>query len=160
MGTQAYGAGLAMQSAVRKGVDMYLVKLDASMTFDPMARLRSPGDVLVGDYLQPNAISLAQLARRSGIPASMLKQIALGRRRITAEFAFRLSCVMQPTAAYWLVLQARYDLATLDAARSSRRAMRHKIPSTAEAVAASGRDAMAHDNAKAVVDSPGLPRSR
>lgn len=49
---------------------------------------------------------------------------------------------------------------SLHAACGSRRAMRDKIPSIAEAVAASGRNALAHDNAKAVVDSTGLPRSR
>lgn len=90
---------------------MPLIKLDSRMDFDPSVRLRSPGDILLNDYLRPNAITLSQLARRTGIPVTMLKQIAKGRRRITAEFALRLSCVMDPTAPYWLVLQARYDLA-------------------------------------------------
>ncbi len=100
---------------------MCLIKLDPRMDFDPSMRLRSPGDVLSNDHLKPGAISLAQLARRSGIPIPMLKQIVLARRRITAEFAIRLACVLNPTAAYWLVLQARYDLAMVGVAKEGRR---------------------------------------
>ncbi|MBV8158393.1 MAG: HigA family addiction module antidote protein, partial [Dyella sp.] len=56
-------------------------------------------------------IPLARLARRTGISLTTLRQIVLGHRRINAEYAVRLSCVVDPTPAYWLVLQARYDLA-------------------------------------------------
>ncbi|WP_114241878.1 HigA family addiction module antitoxin [Dyella sp. C9] len=90
---------------------MCLIKLDPLMDFDPSMVLRSPGEVLLADYLQPCAMPLARFARRSGISLVMLRQITLGRRRIDAEHALRLSLVMEPTAAYWLLLQARYDLA-------------------------------------------------
>jgi addiction module HigA family antidote len=88
---------------------MCLIKLDPLMNFES-ALLRSPGEVLLNDYLRPRTMPLARLARRTGIHVSTLRQITRGERRINVEFALRLSCVLEPTAVYWLVLQARYDL--------------------------------------------------
>lgn len=100
---------------------MYLIKLDPLMDFDPSGPLRSPGDILLNDHLRPRTMTLAWLARRTGISVSTLRQITRGERRINAEFAPRLSNVMDPTPAYWLVLQARYDLATVGSRRDGRR---------------------------------------
>jgi addiction module HigA family antidote len=96
---------------------MYLIHLDPLMDFDASMALRSPGEVLLSDYLQPAAMPLARLARRTGIPLIILRQITLGNRRVTAEYALRLACATVPTPAYWLLLQARYDLATASAPR-------------------------------------------
>lgn len=90
---------------------MCLIKLEPSMEFDAPEPLRSPGDVLLNDHLKARTMSIAWLARRTGISVSTLRQITRGERRISARFAMRLACVMGPTPAYWLVLQARYDLA-------------------------------------------------
>ncbi|WP_201315237.1 HigA family addiction module antitoxin [Dyella sp. EPa41] len=100
---------------------MHLIQLDPLMDFDSSVLLRSPGDVLLNDHLRRPTLSLAWLARRTGISSSTLRQITQGKRRINAEFALRLACVMEPTPAYWLVLQARYDLAMKRAAQESRR---------------------------------------
>jgi len=100
---------------------MCLIKLDSLMDFDPSMLLRSPGEVLLSDFLQPNAIPLARFARRTGVSLTTLRQITLGRRRINAEYALRLACVTDPTPAYWLLLQARYDLATVSVMREARR---------------------------------------
>lgn len=56
-------------------------------------------------------MTMSWLSGRTGISLSSLRLITRGERRIHAEFAVRLCCVMDPTLAYWLVLQARYDLA-------------------------------------------------
>jgi len=89
---------------------MCLIKLDPLMDFNSSELLRSPGDVLLNDHLRARTMSLAWLARRTGISVSTLRQITRSERRINAEFALRLASVMDPTPAYWLVLQARYDL--------------------------------------------------
>lgn len=99
---------------------MCLIKIDPLMDFDPSVLLRSPGEVLLDDYLEPSAMPLARFARRTGIPMIMLRQISLGARHIDAEQALRLSIVLEPTAAYWLLLQARYDLALVSALREGR----------------------------------------
>lgn len=101
---------------------MFLIKLDPLMDFDSSELLRSPGDVLLNDHIRPRAMTLSWLARRTGISLSMLRQIIRGERRINAEFALRLACVINPTPAYWLVLQARHDLANVSEARAGRQA--------------------------------------
>jgi addiction module HigA family antidote len=90
---------------------MNLIKIEPLMDFDRSTPLRCPGEVLLTDYLQPGAMPLARFARRTGIPMTILRQITRGTRRIDAEQALRLSISMEPTPAYWLLLQARYDLA-------------------------------------------------
>lgn len=63
---------------------MCLIKIDPLMDFDPSMLLRSPGEVLLTDYLQPYAIPLVRFARRTGISLTRLRQITLGDRRINA----------------------------------------------------------------------------
>ena len=99
---------------------MCLIKIDPLMDFDSCELLRSPGEVLLNDHLRPRTMTLSWLARRTGISLSTLRQITRAERRISAEFALRLATVMDPTPAYWLVLQARYDLAILGASRRKR----------------------------------------
>jgi len=77
----------------------------------PSLRLRSPGEVLLHDYMRPEAINPAQLARRTGIQARHIKEFLVGSRRVTPRHAIRLAAVLPTSALYWLVLQARYDLA-------------------------------------------------
>jgi len=90
---------------------MNLIHIDPLMDFDPSMLLRCPGEVLLNEHIRPRAIPLARLARRTGMSLTTLRQITLGHRRINAEYALRLSCVFDPTPVYWLVMQARYDLA-------------------------------------------------
>jgi addiction module HigA family antidote len=101
---------------------MCLIKIDPLMDFDPSELLRSPGEVLLTNHLQPRAIPLARFARRTGISLTSLRQITLGNRRINAEYALRLSLVTDSTPVYWLLLQARFDLAKVSAVREGRRA--------------------------------------
>ncbi|WP_114239929.1 HigA family addiction module antitoxin [Dyella sp. C9] len=100
---------------------MSLIQLDPLMDFDSSMSVRSPGEVLLHDFLEPSAMPVAQLARRTGIPLPLLRKIILGQGRISAEFALRLSHVLESTPVYWLQLQARYDLATVAAGRGARR---------------------------------------
>jgi len=90
---------------------MELIKLTPHVGVDPTLRLRSPGEVLWEDYMRPEAINPAQLARRTGIQAGHIKELLAGSRRVTHRHAMRLAAVLPTSALYWLVLQARYDLA-------------------------------------------------
>ncbi|WP_114240588.1 HigA family addiction module antitoxin [Dyella sp. C9] len=89
---------------------MELIKLSPDLGVDPSLRLRSPAEVLLNDYMLPDAMSLPQLARRTGIPARHLRALLAGVRPVTPRNAMRLAAVLPTTALYWLVLQARYDL--------------------------------------------------
>lgn len=90
---------------------MELISLAPRLGVDASLRLRSPGDVLLHDYMAPEGINSWQLARRTGIPALHIKGFLVGDRPITPQHAIRLSVALETSALYWLVLQARYDLA-------------------------------------------------
>jgi addiction module HigA family antidote len=90
---------------------MDLITFNPRTSVDPSLRLRSPGQVLLHDYLVPQVMNNAQLARRTGIPVKHIKEIILASRPVSANQAIRLAAVLGTTEFYWLLLQARYDLA-------------------------------------------------
>ena len=90
---------------------MDLITLTPRISVDPSLHLRSPGQVLLHDYLVPQALNNAQLARRTGIPVKHIKEFILGNRPVSANHAIRLAAVLGTTEFYWLALQAHYDLA-------------------------------------------------
>jgi len=105
-----------------------LFSLQPQLTVDPADRLRSPGEVLRQDYLEPSALSAPQLARKTGIAAPNIHRILLGERPIKTHEAVRLAIVLNTTALYWLVLQARFDLER--EARQRDIALNERVPLT------------------------------
>lgn len=69
-----------------------------------------PGEILLEEFLKPMGISQNRLALRIGVPARRINEIVLGKRRITADTALRLSRYFGTTAKFWLGLQTDYDL--------------------------------------------------
>jgi antitoxin HigA-1 len=69
-----------------------------------------PGEVLLEEFLKPMGISQNHLALKIGVPARRINEIALGKRRITADTALRLAKFFGNTAKFWLGLQTDYDL--------------------------------------------------
>ncbi|MGJ8640180.1 MAG: HigA family addiction module antitoxin [Opitutaceae bacterium] len=70
----------------------------------------TPGGILLREFLEPLNLSQAELARRTGIPASRITEIIKGRRAITAETAIALSAFFGNSAQFWLNLQTGCDL--------------------------------------------------
>jgi antitoxin HigA-1 len=89
---------------------MDLITLTPRIDVDPAQCLRSPGAVLLHDYLEPQGISAMRLARRTGIRAMYLGEIIAGSRRVTANEALRLAAVFGTSGFYWLALQGWWDL--------------------------------------------------
>jgi antitoxin HigA-1 len=89
---------------------MHLITLTPNTDIATSLTLRSPGAVLMQDYLNPQRLSAMRLARRTGIRATNLREIFNEKRRLTAEEALRLAAVLGTSGFYWLALQARYDL--------------------------------------------------
>jgi len=81
------------------------------MDVDPSQHLRSPGEVLLLDYMLPATMNHQQLARRTGIRAPHLREFFTNARPISPRQAMRLAIVLDTSPLYWLVLQARHDLA-------------------------------------------------
>ncbi|WP_165418398.1 HigA family addiction module antitoxin [Dyella amyloliquefaciens] len=90
---------------------MELIQLSPHLDVDPSLRLRSPGEVLLLDYMLPATMNHQQLARRTGIRAPHLREFLTDARPMTPRQAMRLAFVLDTSPLYWLVLQARFDLA-------------------------------------------------
>lgn len=70
----------------------------------------SPGEILLGEFLIPLAISQNQLGRDIGVPVGRINDIVKGRRAITVDTAMRLSRYFRTSPELWLNLQQQYDL--------------------------------------------------
>ena len=69
-----------------------------------------PGEILMGEFLSPLAISQYQLARSIEVPARRINEIVHGQRRISADTALRLGRFFGTSELFWANLQSRYDL--------------------------------------------------
>lgn len=67
--------------------------------------------MLLLDYMLPATLNHQQLARRTGILALHLREFLTEARPMSPQHAIRLATVLDTSPLYWLVLQARYDLA-------------------------------------------------
>ncbi len=76
-----------------------------------------PGEILKEDWLADYGLTQYALAKALKIPHSRLTAIIKGRRGITADTALRLARFYGNSAAFWLNLQADYDLRMADAAK-------------------------------------------
>ena len=69
-----------------------------------------PGAVLREEYLKPLGLSANALTKALRVPASRVNDIALERRGITVDTAFRLVRYFGGDVQRWLNLQTAYDL--------------------------------------------------
>lgn len=74
-------------------------------TMDPIY----PGEILIEEFLVPLGISQNALARAIGVSPRRINEIVLGKRRITANTALRLSRFFNMSEGFWTNLQDRYD---------------------------------------------------
>jgi addiction module HigA family antidote len=75
-----------------------------------MLPLIHPGEILLEEFVKPMGLTLAEISRAAGIPASRLTEITKCRRSITAETALRLAKFFGTSAGFWIGLQAEHDL--------------------------------------------------
>ena len=69
-----------------------------------------PGEILLGEFLEPMNISQNQLGRDLGVSPRRVNEIIHGKRSVTADTALRLSVYFGNSASFWLGLQMDYDL--------------------------------------------------
>jgi len=69
-----------------------------------------PGTVLREDFMAPLALTAYAVAKALHVPQTRLGEILAGRRAVTADTALRLARHFGTTPAFWLNLQAFYDL--------------------------------------------------
>ena len=69
-----------------------------------------PGDVLMKDFIEPLGITRYKVAKLAGVQQRRIDEICAGRRSITGDSALRLARLFGVDAAFWINLQAQYDL--------------------------------------------------
>ena len=69
-----------------------------------------PGEVLLEEFLKPMNLSQNRLSINIGVDARRINEIVMGKRRVTADTALRLSRFFGNSAQFWMGLQSDYDL--------------------------------------------------
>ena len=69
-----------------------------------------PGEVLLEEFLVPMGLSQNRIAREIGVPPRRINEIVHGKRAITADTALRLARYFGMSEAFWMGLQADFDL--------------------------------------------------
>ncbi|MDX1420916.1 MAG: HigA family addiction module antitoxin [Rubricoccaceae bacterium] len=68
-----------------------------------------PGEVLLHEFIEPNGLTQAEVARATGISFQRLNGVVNGHRKITPSTALRLSRYFGTTADLWMNLQIAVD---------------------------------------------------
>ena len=69
-----------------------------------------PGEMLLEEFLTPMGLTQRELAGAIRVPYQRVNELVNGRRGVTPGTALRLGRFFGTSAAFWLNLQARWDL--------------------------------------------------
>ncbi len=69
-----------------------------------------PGEILQHEFIEPMGLTQNKLAQALRVPARRINEITLGKRKLTADTALRLSLYFKNSPQFWLGLQMDYDL--------------------------------------------------
>ncbi len=75
-----------------------------------------PGEILLEEFLKPLGMTMHELALKLRVPANRIGQIVEGKRNVSPDTALRLGRYFGTGPAFWINLQARYDLETAEGA--------------------------------------------
>lgn len=73
-----------------------------------------PGEVLREEFLVPMKLSAYAVARACGIPRTRIERVAREETPVTADTALRLAKYFGTTPAFWMNMQAQYDIETAE----------------------------------------------
>jgi addiction module HigA family antidote len=69
-----------------------------------------PGEVLREEFLLPMKLSAYSVAKACGVPRTRIERLIGEETPVTADTALRLAKALNTTPAFWMNMQARYDL--------------------------------------------------
>jgi addiction module HigA family antidote len=69
-----------------------------------------PGEVLREEFLKPLKLTPYAVAGKIGIPRTRIERLAREETPVTADTALRLGKFFSTTPAFWMNMQAQYDL--------------------------------------------------
>jgi addiction module HigA family antidote len=76
-----------------------------------------PGGFVLRQCIEPLGLTITAAAAALGVTRTTLSELVHGKRGISPEMAVRLAKVFGGSAESWLVQQAQYDLAQVQAGR-------------------------------------------
>lgn len=69
-----------------------------------------PGQVLLGEFLEPLQLTQAEFARALRIPLNRVNELVRGKRGISPESALLFSGYFKNSPEFWMNLQTAHDL--------------------------------------------------
>ena len=73
-----------------------------------------PGEVLTEEFLKPLGLSPYAVAAAIDVPRTRIERLAREETPVTADTALRLGKYFNTGGAFWMNLQARFDLETAE----------------------------------------------
>ena len=73
-----------------------------------------PGEILREEFLGPHNLTASAVAPALHVPRGRIERIAREERPVTADTALRLGKFFKTGGAFWMNIQARYDLETAE----------------------------------------------
>lgn len=73
-----------------------------------------PGEVLREEFLVPLKLAPYTVAAKVGVPRTRIERLAREETPVTADTALRLSRFFKTSAAFWMNIQAQFDLETAE----------------------------------------------
>ena len=70
---------------------------------------RTPGEILLEEFLKPMGITQYRLAKEIGVSQRRIGEIVAGKRAVTADTGLRLSRFFGTSDGFWVGLQTDYD---------------------------------------------------
>ncbi|HEY5278115.1 MAG TPA: HigA family addiction module antitoxin [Pseudolabrys sp.] len=73
-----------------------------------------PGEVLREEFLKPFRLTAYSVAAAVKVPRTRIERLAREETPVTADTALRLGKFFKTSAAFWMNMQAQYDLETAE----------------------------------------------
>jgi antitoxin HigA-1 len=73
-----------------------------------------PGEVLREEFLKPFGLAAHAVAAALKVPRTRIERLAREETPVTADTALRLGKYFKTSAAFWMNMQAQYDLETAE----------------------------------------------
>jgi addiction module HigA family antidote len=73
-----------------------------------------PGEVLREEFLKPLNLTPYAVAAALGVPRTRIERLAREETPVTADTALRLGKFLKTTPAFWMNMQAQFDLETAE----------------------------------------------
>jgi addiction module HigA family antidote len=73
-----------------------------------------PGEVLREEFLVPMKLAPYSVARKLGVPRTRIERLVREETPVTADTALRLGKFFKTSPAFWMNMQAQFDLETAE----------------------------------------------